>query len=96
MQEMLNTVYDYSSDNRFLIHPIKSITIVKVSTSEIQKEYKKQSKILLWEIFYLSMSVLTTRYINYIRPNKKICVVPVTLPTLIFSPYPKDLFTILQ
>jgi hypothetical protein len=40
-QEMLNTVYDYSSDNRFLIHPIKSITIVKVSTSEIQKEYRR-------------------------------------------------------
>jgi hypothetical protein len=29
MQEMLSTVYDYSSDHRFLIHPIKSITIVK-------------------------------------------------------------------
>ena len=29
MQEMLNTIYDYSSDHRFLIHPIKSITIVK-------------------------------------------------------------------
>ncbi|VDI73390.1 Hypothetical predicted protein, partial [Mytilus galloprovincialis] len=29
MQEMLNTVYDYSSDHRFLIHPVKSNTIVK-------------------------------------------------------------------
>ena len=29
MQEMLSTVYDYSSDHRFLIHPIKSNTIVK-------------------------------------------------------------------
>ena len=47
---MINTDYDYSSDHRFLIHPIKSITIVKVSTSEMQKEYKKQPKILLWEI----------------------------------------------
>lgn len=28
-QKMRNTVYDYSSDHRFLIHPIKSNTIVK-------------------------------------------------------------------
>ncbi|CAC5401039.1 unnamed protein product [Mytilus coruscus] len=29
MQEMLNTVYDYSSDHRFLIHQIKSNTVVE-------------------------------------------------------------------
>jgi len=34
--------------------------------------------------------------LRLIMPNKKICVVPVTLPTLICSPYPKECFAILQ
>ena len=87
---MLNTVYDYSSDNRFLIHPIKSITIVKVSTSEIQKEYKKQSKILLWEItleFKFETTHLglrrTTSEENKINVNDRISLARRTLCSLI-------------
>ena len=42
MQEMLDTVYDYSSDHRFLIHPVKSNTVIK-GASKHRSENTQQS-----------------------------------------------------
>jgi len=43
---------------------------------------------------FISTKSITFVYV-YLGQIKK-CVVPVTLPTLIFNPYPKDFFAILQ
>ncbi|CAC5381733.1 unnamed protein product [Mytilus coruscus] len=44
MQEMLNTVYDYSSDHRFLIHPVKSNTIVKSINKRTSERIQQTTK----------------------------------------------------
>jgi hypothetical protein len=44
MQEMLSTVYDYSSDHRFLIHPIKSNTSQKYQQAKCRKNTRNNRK----------------------------------------------------
>ena len=44
MQEMLSTVYDYSSDHRFLIHPIKSNTSQKYQQAKCRMNTRNNRK----------------------------------------------------
>ncbi len=45
--KMLNTVYDYSSDQRSLIHPIKSNTIVKSVNKRTSERIQQTTENLL-------------------------------------------------
>jgi len=43
-------------------------------------------------ILYLNSNPLHLTLTPFLRPNKKICVVPVTLPSLVYTPDPKLFF----
>ena len=50
MPEMLNRVYIYSSDHRFLIHPVKSNTIIKSSSKQTSTQIREAGEILKLEM----------------------------------------------